>query len=499
MTTPTTSVPAIEFTPTGIVLPAESAILAGVQEDINGAFGGNLNPALNTPQGQLASSTTAIIADANSAIAELVDQVDPDNATGFMQNAVARIYFLTRNPGTYTTVQCQLLGELGVTVPVGAQAEDTSGNIYTCQESGTFGPSGTMTLPFANTSIGPIACPANTLTKIYVAIPGWDAINNSGAGVEGSNVETASEFEFRRQNSVAVNANGSIQAIYGNVFQVPGVIDCFVSENVTSNPISGPVNGNPNSTNYTLVPYSIYVAVTGGLAASVAQAIWQKKNEGSGMNGNTTVTVLDTSGYSFPQPAYPITFNIPNPTAFKLIVNIKNTSSLPSTIVADVQAACVAQFNGVVGATTGAGITIQTSGQRVRIGSLMLAAAFYGPVATCEGPSVPVGVLSIFIGSVFVGLGTLVNDSEVLTITTVTSGFLSPGTVVAGTDIPTETTIVQQLTGTAGGVGTYQMSAVATGTVSSPEAVVGAGGTSQQIGIDQQPTLSATDVVVNLV
>lgn len=497
--TTSTSVTPIEFTPTGLVIPPESQTLAEVQEDMNAAFGGKLNPALNTPQGQLASSTTAIIADANSAIAELVDQVDPDNATGFMQDAIARIYFLTRNPGTFTTVQCQLLGELGVTVPVGAQAEDTSGNIYTCQEAGTFGPSGTMTLPFANTQIGPIPCPPNTLNKIYVAISGWDTINNSAAGVEGSNVETASEFEFRRQNSVAVNANGSIQAIYGNVFQVPGVIDCFVSENVTSSPISGEVNNNPNSTNYTLVPHSVYVAVTGGLASAVAQAIWQKKNEGSDMNGNTTVAVPDTSGYSFPQPTYNITFEIPNPTAFSLIVNIKNSSALPSTIVADVQAACVAQFNGVVGATTGAGVTIQTSGQRVRIGSLMLAAAFYGPVATCEGPSVPVGVLSIFIGSVFSGHATLVISSEVLTVTGVTSGKLTPGTVVTGTDIPANTTIVQQLTGTPGGMGTYQMSAPATGNVGSPEVIVGAGGTSAQIGIDQQPTLAATDVTVNLV
>jgi hypothetical protein len=495
----TTSVPDIEFTPTGIVLPTEAEILAGVNEDQSGAFGGDVNPDPKTPQGQLATSTTAIIADKNSVIAELVDQVDPDNATGFMQDAIGRIYFLNRNPAVATVVQLQCGGNLGTPIPVGAQARDTSGNIYACTLAGVIPVGGSITLPFANIITGPIPAPANTVNKIYLAIPGWDTVNNSVDGVVGSPVESAADFEFRRQNSVAKNANGSIQAVYGEVFSVPGVIDCFVSENVTGSPISGPINGNPNSTNFTLKAHSIYVAVTGGLATDVANAIWIKKNEGSDMNGNTTIVVPDTSGYSFPQPMYNITFEIPDPTPYALIVNIKSTSALPSTIVADVQNACVAQFNGVMGVPQANGIIPSTSGGRVRIGSLLLAASFYGPVATCEGPSVPVSVLSIFIGSVFSGTATLVVSSEVITIATVGAGSVTPGTVIAGTDIPANTTIVKQLTGAIGGPGTYQMSANATSTVSSPEAVTGVGGTSQQVGIDQQPTLANTSVIVNLV
>ena len=60
------SVPPLEFTPAGVVLPQESAVLAGVQADYDAAFGGGLNPALETPQGQLASSQAAIIADKNA-------------------------------------------------------------------------------------------------------------------------------------------------------------------------------------------------------------------------------------------------------------------------------------------------------------------------------------------------------------------------------------------------------------------------------------------------
>lgn len=487
-----TSVPPIQFTPTGLVVPTESAILAGVTEDNNAAFGGNLNGDLRTPQGQLASSTTAIIADANGAFAELVDQVDPDNATGFMQDAIGRIYFLNRNPGTPTAVQLVCTGEFGTEIPVGAQAQDTSGNIYVCTQAGEIPIGGTITLSFANAVIGPIACPENTVTKIYQAIPGWDTVNNPGAGTPGSDVESAAEFEFRRQNSVALNAHGSLPSIYAAVFDVDSVIDVYAYENVTDDPII------VGSTNYQLVPHSLYVAAVGGAAQDIANAIWTKKDLGCNMNGNTTETVVDESGYSFPFPSYSITFERPVSTPYSFIVNIVSSSALPGTIATDVTNAITAQFNGVVGVPQANGIVPATTGQRVRVGSLLLAATFYGPVATCEGPSVPVQVLSIYIGAEFTGTATLVNGSDVLTVVSVGGGeSVTAGTVVAGTSIPTGTTIVQQLTGTPGGAGTYQMSAEATATVGSPEAITGTGGTAQQIGIDQAPVIG--NVVVNLV
>lgn len=485
------SVPPLQWTPTGLVVPTQSAVLAGVQADFNAASGGNLNPDLRTPQGQVASSTAAVIADADSAFLELVNQIDPDNATGFMQDAIARIYFLNRKPAVATTVNLFCVGALGTTIPVGAQAQDTSGNIYVCIQAGTIGASGNITLPFANIVTGPLPCPANTVTTIYIQIPGWDTVNNPTSGVVGNEVESAADFEFRRQNSVAANAHGSLPSIYAAVFGVAGVIDVYATENVTGTTI---VKG---STAYPLVDHSLYVAVVGGTATDIAQAIWTKKDLGCNMNGNTTEVVTDESGYSFPFPTYNITFNRPTSTTINFIVNIVNSTSLPSTIVVDVQNAVAAQFNGQSGIAQSNGIIPATSGQRARIGALLLAASYYGPVATCEGPSVPVQVLSIFLGSTFSGQGTLINTSNVLTITTASTGSLSVGTVVSGTNIVAGTTIVQQLTGTPGGVGSYQMSSSATGTVGTPEAIIGAGGTAQQLGIDQDPVLGT--VVVNLV
>jgi hypothetical protein len=373
----TSSVPAVQFTTTGLVVPSEPAVLAGVQADYNAAFGGNLNPALNTPQGQLASSTAAIIANANATFAEFVNQVDPDTADGFMQDAIARIYFLTRQPGTPTAVQCTCTGLFGTVIPVNAQAVDTSGNIYLCTQAGTIGSGGTVTLSFANQVNGPIACPAGTLTQIYQAIPGWDSITNPADGVVGADVETRAAFEFRRVNSVAKNASGSLPAIYAGVFDVPGVIDAYVTQNNTGATV------NTGSTNYPVIAKSVYVAVVGGDALAVATAIWENTNIGAAYNGNTTENVTDPSPYSVPIPTYPVSFERPTATPINFAVQIASSTSLPVNIISLVQQAIIASFNGTDGS------------QRARIASLVLASKFYGPVSAI-GPEV--SILSILIG-----------------------------------------------------------------------------------------------------
>jgi hypothetical protein len=241
-------------------------------------------------------------------------------------------------------------------------AQDTSGNIYTCTQTGTIPESGTRTLPFQCQITGPIACPSNTVTKIYRQIPGWDTINNSAAGTLGRDVENRNDFEYRRRNSVFINASGSLPSIYANVFNVPDVLDVYVTENSTSAPVDKGV------TDYTLAANSIYVAVVGGSSAAIAQAIWLRKNEGSNMNGNTSVTVKDTSYDTLPYPTYPITFNRPDSLPILFSVSIVDDPELPSDIETTIQLAIINAFNGGDGA------------QRIRIASTIYASRFYGAV-----------------------------------------------------------------------------------------------------------------------
>jgi hypothetical protein len=384
-----TSVPQIQFTPAGVVIPTDAAILAGTQADMDAAFGGGLNPDLSTPQGQLASSQAAIVSDKDSELAYVVNQVDPQYASDRFQDAIGRIYFLTRKGAAGTSVTATLTGLPTTVVPAGTFAQDTSGNTYVLLGTVTISSGGTVSSTWQNILTGPIPCPEGTLTQVYQAIPGWDAITNAADGTLGQNVETRSAFEFRRQNSVALNSNGTCPSIYGKVFQVDNVLDCFVLDNPSGAvAIYGP-------TNYPLAAHSLFVSVIGGLDADIAKAIWLKKDAGCSYSANpagtpvpgdgtvSTVMVPDTS-YSFPQPSYAVSFIRPASLPIFFAVQIVNLPSLPSNIATLIQNAIIAQFNGTNGAI------------RARIGGAILAASYYGAVALVGNNVV---LLSILVGT----------------------------------------------------------------------------------------------------
>jgi len=372
------SVPKIQFTAAGLVIPAETDILAGVQADMDAAFGGGLNPGLETPQGQLASSQAAVIGDKNNEFALFVNQVDPQYSADRFQDAIGRIYFLTRKPATPTAVTATLGGIAGTVIPAGTFAQDTDGNTYTLSGDATIGIAGTVDADFQNIQTGPIPCAAGTLTQVYQAVPGWDTITNAADGTLGSDVESRADFEYRRKNSVAKNGTGTPQSIYAEVFGLADVLDVYVKDNPTGSAV------NTGSTNYPIAAHSVYVAVVGGTDADVADAIWRKKDLGCDTNGNASATVVDPSGYSYPQPSYTIKFQRPASLAVKFAVQLVNDPGLPSNIVTLVENAIIARFNGADGTT------------RERIGATILASRYYGAVVSVASN---VSLISVLIGT----------------------------------------------------------------------------------------------------
>lgn len=373
---PTTAVPQIRFTPQGVIVPSDLDILAGRQEDINTAFGGGLNPDLRTPQGQLATSDAAIISDKDAEILLVTNQVDPQFATGKFQDAIGRIYFMERLEARPTVVECLMTGP-GGTIPAGTLAQDTNGNTYSLLGAVTIPPSGTVMSSWQNVVTGPIPCPEGTLVKVYQAVPGWDAIINSEDGVVGRLVESPSEFELRRKNSVAANSRGSTQAIQSAVFEVANVLDCYVIDNTSGQTVL------KGSTNYPMLPHSVYVGAVGGLDADIAQAIWIKKDTGCDYNGNTSVTVFATEGYTTPFPAYQVKFNRPASTPVLFQVQIVNSPTLPANIIALIQNAIIAQFIGATGLVP------------ARMGAAVTGSSYYGAVI---GASPSLVVLSVLVG-----------------------------------------------------------------------------------------------------
>ena len=371
----TTNVPAITWVNGSPVLPAEQDILTGVQADINIAFGGGVNPSLQTPQGQLAQTETAIIGEKNNEIAYIANQVNPAMASGIWQDAIGYIYFLTRIPGAGTVVNATCNGAVGTVIPAGSVAQDTSGYLYSSLASATIPSGGSITVQFQNQTQGAIACGIGALSKIYTAVSGWNTITNPSAGVLGNTVESRAAFEARRQASVAVNSLNANQSILGAVLSVPNVIEAVVVDNPSNSTVSY------GSTSYSLAAHSICVSVAGGTSSAVAQAIWSNKPPGCGYNGNTTITVYDTS-YATPI-AYTVTYLSPTSTPTYFTVQIKNSALLPANITQLVQNAVIASFNG------------QDGGTAVSINSTTYSGRYY---ANINAISPAVNVIEVYLG-----------------------------------------------------------------------------------------------------
>lgn len=365
--TVTSSVPQPVLGANGFVAPAESAILAGVQADWQTAFGGTLefstqsgsqtNP---TPQGQLSAAEAAIIGDSNALFLLYVNLVDPALSSGRMQDAIGRIYFMTRIAAEPTVVTVTVTGLENVQIPAGALIQDSSGYTYSCTAAVKIPASGTATTTFANTVNGPLACAPQTF-KIAQTIFGWDTAISTAAGVLGANVESAADFEARRADSVAINANCVLNAILGNVLAVGNVIDAYVIDNASN--MAATIGG------VTLAANSLYVCVTGGLASAVAQAIWTKKAPGCSYNGNTTVTVTDPNPIYTTPPSYQVSFETSTPTTTWFFVQIPNSALVPSNAQSLVAGAILNAFVGGDG------------GARARIGSTVYASRFYAGIA----------------------------------------------------------------------------------------------------------------------
>lgn len=482
---PSTAVPFPTLGANGFIIPDESDILTGVLSDLNAAFGGNLNLQLSSPQGQLASSMTAIIGDSFAVFQLFCNLVDPAYSFGRMQDAIARIYFISRIAGFPTIQPCSCSGLTGVNVPVGTLVQDQSSNLWVSLESGTIPVGGSVTLNFAAQVNGATSAP-ESLT-IYQSVTGLDSVTPTGDAVLGRDAETASQFEARRAASTGLNSLGPLNAVYAAVAAVPNVVDVFAAQNDSSAPVT--IAG------VAVAAHSIYICVLGGDEQAVADAIYSRKMPGCAMTGNTTISVPDPNpAYQPPVPTTDITFEVPTVVDMAVVVTITDSTQVPSNALSLVQSAIVSAFAGGDG------------GPRAKIGSTVYASRYYAPVTalgnTFNGstgqvtPGWSAPIVSIQVGvdgdaASFTGSIT----GSTLHASAVASGALAVGQLVEGSGI-TGGTIILALAGGTGGTGNYTVSI--SQTALSEPMVATTLVNDVMMSANQAPAVSAANIYLNL-
>jgi len=376
-TTISSSVPSVTFSTTGLDVPDEGEILAGRLSDMSSSLGTAMSKELTTPQGQIAVSDTAIIADKNDQLLAIINNINPDFSSGKFQDGIGRLYFLERIPASGTIVTCTCTGSVGSIIPAGSMAEDEAGYLYGSLSDATIGADGSVMVEFQNQTTGPIPCSIGALKTIYKSISGWSSVSNAAAGVLGADVEGRANFEYRRRQSVAGNANNQLGSIYASVLAVPGVTDAYVTQNNTENTV------NKGATNFPLAPHALYVAVYGGAPEDIATAIFKKLPPGPPMMGNNTYTVYDDEHYVQPYPDYQIKWQTPAPVNVYIRVELADNNFMPSDIDERVKDAVTRAFTG------------EDGGTRARIASSIYAGRYYAGITEIDPDNVDIFGISI--------------------------------------------------------------------------------------------------------
>jgi hypothetical protein len=495
---PGTAVPIPTFTANGFIVPAQSAIVTGLNSDWNAAFGGNLNLAPNTPQGQLIASQAAIIGAANDQMVDLFNQLDPLKATGIVQDAIGEIYFIQRLPAQATGITVTCGGGQGVVIPENAYVVDTSNNVYFNTTQGTIGSNGTVSLIFQAVDTGPIPVPA-TVT-IYSTVPSWDSAAVT-SGVIGNNAESTTQFELRRQQSVSGNAQSTLSTIYAAVAAVPDVLELFVIDN--PQPTTETIGG------VTLPPNSLYVCVAGGYSeTAVAQAIYGKKPVGVAyFPGNVSVNVEDPNPVYlvgtppvYVGPVTPVLFEnaIGAPICFSVVIFSPTlNSTVPSNYQTLIQAAIQAAFQGGIPSSPAATIGSIIFSNQPYIAAINALGAWAQVVSIAIGtagpPSSPISASNVasYTGYISLNAGTPGTSGTALTVSGGVTGTIAVGMAVFGANVLPGTRIVSG-SGSSWVVNNNQL------VVSTTFANVTANQTAVSMQINWTPTLQNLDINVQL-
>ena len=292
-----------------------------------------LNTAAETPQGQIIDSTTASIMNKDNEVLFLANQFNLETADGIFLDALASIYFLQRQPATSTIVECECIGLQGVTIPAGAVIQTTDNLQLICIEGGEIAATGKISLLFALNKTGAVNVAAHTANIIVTQIPGWDSVDNPNAGVIGRNTETRVEFLNRIKNSVAINSQGTVDALESAIANIRGVVAVTVLENDT--------DSTQTISDVEMTAHSVCISVFGGDNTEIANTIRTKKDAGCSTIGNTQVT---TSGAKIER-----TYNILRPDIITLgiRITINNTGDLTGNIQDKIKQAVLDDFNGL--------------------------------------------------------------------------------------------------------------------------------------------------------
>ena len=217
--------PPLTFSATGPVPTSPQAILAALialVSEMAPGYTANLPGSLIE---DISSTDVGALVTIDQARVDAVNNVTPYGANPYILAALGLMFGIPQGTSANGNALVEFAGDPGYVIPPGFVVSDGT-NQYQIQDGGTIGSDGTSQLLYVvATNAGVFAIPANTITTVVTSVPSpyTLSVNNPGAGVPATAVETISAYRSRVLQAFAVSFQGTPNYLKTLLLALPGV------------------------------------------------------------------------------------------------------------------------------------------------------------------------------------------------------------------------------------------------------------------------------------
>jgi hypothetical protein len=273
----------IQFTREGVQVDTFNEIFDRIAEGMKVAYGNDITVEQDSPDGQSIGISAKGDLDLQSFLLTLYSNLDPDFATGAMQDVILKFSGLTKRPASKSTVDLTVTSDKTLTLTTGYKRKDTLGQEW---ETASDYPivSGANTVSFVAVEWGSVAAEVGTITEPSTIVLGIVSTTNPAAALVGNNEETEAQVRLRRKKSLENPAYSTIGAVTSKLIGLDGVIDVAPYENKTD----------IQDTEKDITPNTIWLIVNGGDVAEIIKNIAIQKTTGCATKGAIAGTWTET-------------------------------------------------------------------------------------------------------------------------------------------------------------------------------------------------------------
>lgn len=292
------------ITSNGLKLQDTSELLSRVQKAFSDIWADiNLDPA--TPQGQLITEITNILAECQSNVAELANVFYMGGNGKWLDIRNQTFFGLLRREASPNMIDVKIVGVPFTKLSAGFEISDDSGTyIFKLNNDIIIDASGTKMASFiSDEDMSNVSLSIGQINTIVTSIaPGIiESVANTSYLFKATPLESDGNYYNRSVDSINFRSNSVFGSGLAYIRQVTGVTRAEGKENISNMPES--------YMGVELPPHSITYVIEGGDINDVAKAILYKKNPGCDLGGDVNVSTVDeVSGteynISFYRPEY---------------------------------------------------------------------------------------------------------------------------------------------------------------------------------------------------